>query len=75
MNDTFLSTLAPGMHQRLDLADQAAESTSSHGHGSGSGLDVPETLEEEDDFVIMDGVGSGRSDGRQGQGEDEMMFS
>lgn len=75
MNDTFLSTLAPGMHQRLDLADQAAESTSSHGHGSGSGLDVPETLEEEDDFVIMDGIGSGRSDGRHGQGEDEMMFS
>lgn len=25
MNETFLSTLAPGMHQRFDLADQLAE--------------------------------------------------
>lgn len=42
MNDTFLSTLAPSVHQRLDLADQL--DSSSQGHGSGSG--IPETLEE-----------------------------
>lgn len=59
MNETFLSTLAPGMHQRLDQADQIdSAGSSSHGHGSG----VPEAVEEEEvtdeeyeAMIVMDG--------------------
>lgn len=50
MNETFLSTLAPGMSQRFDLAEEGT----SQGHGSGSGNvsdRVPETLEEESDSL------------------------
>lgn len=44
MNETFLSTLAPGMSQRFDLAEEG----SSQGHVSDR---VPETLEEESDSL------------------------
>jgi hypothetical protein len=77
MNETFLATLAPSVHQRLDLADQL--DTSSQGHGSG----VPETLMEESDSVMDESVsaagsGSGQVSGepntRRGSGPDEMVF-
>lgn len=77
MNETFLSTLAPSVHQRLDLADQL--DTSSQGHGSG----VPETLLEESDSVMEEsasgegegeGGGSGGPNTRRGSGPDEMVF-
>jgi hypothetical protein len=75
MNETFLSTLAPGMHQRLDQAEaDSGSGSSSHGHG----IDVPEVVEEEDDddddFVQMDGVSS-RGRGNSTEGRDEMMSS
>jgi len=64
MNETFLSTLAPGMSQRFDMAEEG----SSQGHGSGSGNvsdRVPETLEEETDSVRE----------RSMDGSEELMFS
>jgi len=64
MNETFLSTLAPGMSQRFDMAEEG----SSQGHGSGSGNvsdRVPETLEEESDSVRE----------RSMDGSEELMFS
>jgi hypothetical protein len=65
MNDTFLSTLAPGMSQRFDLAEES----SSQGHGSVSDR-VPETLEEESDS-LLEGRGRGR---RDGDGSDDLIF-
>lgn len=63
MNETFLSTLAPGMSQRFDLAEEG----SSQGHGSGNVSDrVPETLEEESDSA---------PDERSRDGSDELIFS
>ena len=64
MNETFLSTLAPGMSQRFDMAEEG----SSQGHGSGSGNvsdRVPETLEEESDSVRE----------RSMDGSDDLIFS
>ena len=64
MNETFLSTLAPGMSQRFDMAEEG----SSQGHGSGSGNvsdRVPETLEEETDSVRE----------RSMDGSEELMFT
>jgi len=64
MNETFLSTLAPGMSQRFDMAEEG----SSQGHGSGSGNvsdRVPETLEEESDSVRE----------RSMDGSEDLMFS
>ena len=64
MNDTFLSTLAPGMSQRFDLAEES----SSQGHGSVSDR-VPETLEEESDSLL-----EGRRGRRDGDGSDGLIF-
>jgi hypothetical protein len=64
MNETFLSTLAPGMSQRFDMAEEG----SSQGHGSGSGNvsdRVPETLEEESDSLHE----------RSADGSDDLIFS
>jgi hypothetical protein len=58
MNETFLSTLAPGMSQRFDMAEEG----SSQGHGS---VSVPETLEEESDSL---------HEGRSVNGSDELIF-
>lgn len=78
MNDTFLATLAPSVHQRLDLADQL-DGSSSQGHGSGLG--VPETLMEESDSIMEEeesatgsGSGSGGPHTRRGSGPEEMVF-
>ena len=65
MNDTFLSTLAPGMSQRFDLAEES----SSQGHGSVSDR-VPETLEEESDS-LLEGRGGRR---RDGDTSDDLIF-
>jgi hypothetical protein len=64
MNETFLSTLAPGMSQRFDLADQEG---SSQGHGSTAGSGVPETLEEESDDML--------DERRSGEGSDDLIFN
>jgi hypothetical protein len=66
MNDTFLATLAPGLHQRLAEHEEG----SSQGHGSVSDR-VPETLEEESDSIL-----EGRR-GRESRGDDsdDLIFN